>query len=311
VLALAVICFGKAFVLTPTLPDSDGTLREHYQKQVEYRRTSLTRLVPEIDQLKLGSYLFEVIDSKQAKVLRRVISEVYSELRTDSDFQDSNSALDMAYEDIFLLKRDPLHFYEYRPENAQGDVLIFLHGSLGKFKGYVWSLKETADASGMAILAPTYGMGNWQHDKGCSRVAQMRAYCQNEEALNNKRLFLGGISNGGRGCLRAVQQFGNTFTGISLISPVMEDHLINSASFQLRSPNLPFLILHGTRDRRIPIDFVRRSIKLLDNRGANVDLRSWESEDHFLMFHRRDELENVLTPWIQSQESAGETSENL
>jgi hypothetical protein len=95
VLALAVICFGKAFVLTPTLPDSDGTFREHYQKQVEYRRTSLTRLVPEIDQLKLGSYLFEVIDpfieSKQAKLLRRVICEVYSELRTDSDFQDSRS----------------------------------------------------------------------------------------------------------------------------------------------------------------------------------------------------------------------------
>lgn len=297
-LALAVICFGKAFVLTPTLPDSDATFREHYQKQVEYRRTSLTRLVPEIDQLKLGSYLF--IDSKQAKVLRRVICEVSSELRTDSDFQDSSSALGMAYD-----------AYEYRPENAQGDVLIFLHGSLGNFKGYVWSLKETADASGMTILATSYGMGNWQHDEGCSRLAQMRAYCQNEEALNNKRLFLGGISNGGRGCLRAVQQFGNTFTGISLISPVMEDHLINSTSFQLRSPNLPFLILHGTRDRRIPIDFVRRSMKLLENRGANVDLRSWESEDHFLMFHRRDELENVLTPWIQSQESAGETSENL
>ena len=109
-LALAVICFGKAFVLTPTLPDSDGTFREHYQKQVEYRRTSLTRLVPQNDQLKLGSYLFEVIDSKQAKVLRRVICEVYSELRTDSDFHYSNGVLDMAYEGIFLLKRDPLHF---------------------------------------------------------------------------------------------------------------------------------------------------------------------------------------------------------
>ena len=189
----------------PTHPDTTGAFREHYKDKVSYRRTSLARLVPEIDQLKVGGYLFGIIDpfidGSQAKQLRDVVSEIYGELRADPDIRDSSSALGMAYEDMFLIRRDPLHFYEYRPEKADGDVLIFLHGSLGNFKGYLWSLKETADALGMTILAPTYGMGNCQHDKGCSRIAQMKEYCQTEPALSNKRLFLGGISNGGRGYL--------------------------------------------------------------------------------------------------------------
>ena len=315
VLMLAAICFAKAFLLTPAHPDSGGAFREHYQNQTHYRRASLAQLVPEIDQLKLGSYLFGVtdpfIDNGQAQALRKNLSKVYGELRTDTDFRDSSSVLGMAYKDLFLVQRNKRHFYEYRPEKAHGGVLIFLHGSLGNFKGYVWSLKETADALGITILAPTYGMGNWQHDKECSRVSEMIAYCQTDDTLINKRLYLGGISNGGRGCLRAVQQFGSSFAGVILISPVMESHLIDSPSFQSASLGLPFLILHGTDDRRIPFHSIRKTVKMLENIGARVELRSWEGEDHFLMFQKRDALKSILAPWIQAQESAGGTGENL
>ena len=91
----------------------------------------------------------------------------------------------------------------------------------------------------------------------------------------------------------------------------MESHLINSTSFQSALPKLPFLILHGTSDRRIPFRFILQSISIMEKAGANIELRSWEGEDHFLMFHQRHDLKSVLVPWIQQQESTGETSENL
>lgn len=50
---------------------------------------------------------------------------------------------------------------------------------------------------------------------------------------------------------------------------------------------------------------------MLENIGARVEFRSLEGEDHFLMFQKRDALESILAPWIQSQESAGGTAKNL
>lgn len=289
----------KAYLLTPATPDDQGAFREHYGDDSHYHRRSLARLVPEIDQLALGTYLFGIIDPfmdpAQARSARTMVSETYRELRKDPDFARASNALGMAYDDLFLAQRSSYHFYEYRPEKEGDSVLIFLHGSLGNFKGYLWALKEAADALGMTILAPTYGMGNWQNDPTCERVGQMIAHCQQNASLQGKHFLLGGISNGGRGCLRALHAHPDTFEGLVLISPVIEDHLLTPTAPAL---NLPVLILHGGKDRRIPANAIEQSAHRWARLGAPIDIHWWDNDDHFAMFRRRHHLKEVIVPWI-------------
>lgn len=295
-------CFWKARGLTPADFDRTGPFREVYRDGISYDRHSLARLVPEVDQLKLGSFLFPFVDpyldGSQARNLRASLIDIYGELRSDPDFKSSSSALGMAYQDLLIARCPGLHFFEYRPENvAEGDcVMIFLHGSLGNFKGYQWVLKETADQLGMTLLSPTFGGGNWQLDKSQSRVRAVVEYCRNDPELASKRLILAGLSNGGRGCLRAWKSFGDQFEGMILISPIMETALIQKEAYKGR----PVLILHGNRDRRIPVGVVKKRAALMSRLGGEVTARYWENEDHFLLFTRREEIAGVLVPWIRS-----------
>ena len=58
-------------------------------------------------------------------------------------------------------------------------ALVFLHGGLGNFQGY-WALwKRFADATGVAIVAPTFGSGNWSGDGGLESIEQARKFCVN------------------------------------------------------------------------------------------------------------------------------------
>ena len=300
-----LICIAICYAISPNGDVPPGNFSSHYGDRAKFSRISLANLVPEIDQLKLGSYLFSLIDprlgAEQGSHLRHLVLDVYGEMDRDENFRDAGSVLGMCYEDILLGRRDKLHFYEYVPRHLgrkSYPVMIFLHGSLGNFKGYMWVLKELADSSGIAIIAPTYGCGNWYLDRGCSVLNATYAYCRANSELDANRIILAGLSNGGTGVTRAVRDHGQRYMGVILLSAVLEQSIISSPSFASNAVKSRFLIIHGEDDNRIPVECARRCEAVLKQDGLTVKSRYYQGEDHFLFFSRRTEIVKDMAEWI-------------
>ncbi|MFT4639594.1 MAG: putative esterase [Verrucomicrobiales bacterium] len=303
---LVAFCFFRAFQLAPSSPDRSGQFTERFIGDAKFRRLGLPNLVPEVDQLKLGSYLLSVtdpvLDIKQGERVRRLFMDVYVEMRRQADFVEGGSALGICYRDIFLSDRTPLHFYQYAPKTKTDTplpVLVWLHGSLGNFKGYLWVLKDVADTLGVAIVAPTYGVGNWERDEDSKILKSVVDYCQSEPDLDGDQLYLGGISNGGRGCMLGLKNIRNTFRGLALISPVSATAVIESPGFDAAVNGVPILLLHGETDRRISLGYIVDGVESLKAMGANVEAIYYPNEDHFLMFSQRKEMVARITQWFE------------
>lgn len=288
------VCLGGAVARAPAGAVPDGNFRQVHTGNAAFRKFALPNIVPEIDQLKLGSYLFGVLDPfigpRKGKRVRRLFLDVYREMRQDARFVEAGSALGMCYEDIFTGRRRLLHFYAYVPRHLEREsypVLIFLHGSLGNFKGYTWVLKELADAEGCAVIAPTYGCGNWFRDRDCAVLNAVHQHCVAEPSLDHTTVWLAGLSNGGTGVTRAVRDHGGRYRGVVLISPVLERDITGTPGFVSNAAAKPFLIIHGEEDRRIPASGVRRCEAVLRHGGADVASHYYPGEDHFLLFSQR------------------------
>lgn len=270
-------------------------------------------LVPEIDQLKMGLDLLPaadpVMDRRQARTVRRIMLEIYRRMRRDRSFVEAGSALDLCYRELLTGKAEPGHFYEYRSTGPDRDaampVIIFLHGSMGNAKAYTWILKDVADRLGMAILAPTFGCGNWRGDRQSETVGRMLRHCRQSRYLDETQVFLAGLSNGGIGCSRACVVHREDIDGAILISPVLEPDLLISAEFAKIAQDLPILVIHGALDRRIPVNFIQDRIADLERTGCLLNSDIIDDADHFLLFTHRQHVAGVLVDWLVSVGTRG------
>jgi pimeloyl-ACP methyl ester carboxylesterase len=298
-------CLLGASAIAPTGVIPAGNFTQWYAGSASFDKRALPNVVPEIDQLKLGSYLFPhldpFIDRKQGARIRRLFLDIYGEMRRDEAFVQAGSALGMCYEDILRGKRRTLHFYEYVPRHLARErypVLVFLHGSLGNFKGYTWVMKGLADSEGYAVIAPTYGCGNWYLDRDSSVSTEVYEHCVREPALDQDTIYLAGLSNGGTGVTREIRAHGDRYRGFVLISPVIESQIVASADFVRNSARKPFLIIHGDDDRRIPAEWVRAREGILRSQGLSVTSRYYPREDHFVFFSQRASVIRDIADWL-------------
>ena len=302
----ALVAYTVASIFAPSGKSADANLTQDFYENAKFRATSLANMVPEIDQLKLGTYLFEHLDpfinGQKAENLRNNIVKIYKEARSDPEFVQVGSSLGYCYNEIIGDELDFSHCYIYIPKHLGRDqypALIFLHGSLGNFKAYLWILKSIADTEGFAIIAPTYGAGNWNRDIGQSVLKRTKEMCKSNPLIDEERLFLGGISNGGKGVTREIAANGNQYKGFLLISPVLEDTIMQKVTFAQNILNKPILLLHGETDRRIPLNFIQYAASTLKIFSDKVTFRIYPDQDHFLFFNERDWCSSVIREWIQ------------
>lgn len=305
-LAGGVVSLRQSMRVAPSGHLPDDNFAQVFSGDTRFAARALPTLVPEVDQLILGTCLFShldpYIDSAQGARVRELITGIYGELRQAPAFVEAGSALGMCYEDLFANRRRTLHMYTYVPRqfgHSRYPVMIFLHGSLGNFKAYTWVLKSLADAEGMAIVAPTYGAGNWDRDKASAVLDAVLDYCQHQPTLDSGRLILAGLSNGGRGVTRGIQNHGGRYRAVVLISPVIESRITATPRFREHVADLPLLILHGEEDRRIPVGQIRESEGALHRAGAHVTSRYYPGEDHFLLFSQRRSVMAEVGGWLR------------
>lgn len=280
-------------------------VQSHYLGTARYARASPANLVPEIDQLLLGTrvvpLLDPLMDEANTRELRRGVEEVYGAMRHDAEFERLGSVMNLNYRDILLRDRPTGHFYEYIPSAATGrvPVVLFLHGSLGNFRGYLWVWKAMADAGGFAVVAPTFGAGNWDQPGGREAIERMRRYCTEHPRFDPSRLYLAGLSNGGRGACIGAAAAPADYRGLILISPVIDPDLLASPSFVAAWRNKPILVLHGQADNRIPVAYVEGAIAAMKQAGLRVDSQIYPGQTHFLFFTIRAEAGRLITEWLK------------
>jgi predicted esterase len=175
---------------------------------------------------------------------------------------------------------------------------------LGISKATRGRLKQLADSEGIAIIAPTYGRGNWFLDKDCSVLDKIYDYCLSSPDMDEKHLFLAGLSNGGTGVTRGIAKFGDRYRGFIFISAIIENSVISSPEFVGKAEGRDILVIHGNADRRIPVAAIKKSEDYFKLCGIRVTARYCENEDHFLFFSKRDEVLNQIAEWIRSTDES-------
>lgn len=314
---LALIMFAGCYFATPDgWAERGASVRSVYSASMPYRRASIANLVPEIDQLKLGSYLFPLIDplidKDRAVRIRRLFMTVYRDMGQSAEFTRLGSMMSYVYLDMFSDSRPAGHFYQYIPKTAKKDsklpVILFLHGSLGNFKGYLWVWKKFADEHGYAIVAPSFGQGNWYLNGGPDAIEQVRQYCSRHPQMDGRRIYLAGLSNGGTGVTRAIVAGGKDYAGFIFISPVIEEDIAGTSQFAAQCAGRRVLVLYGAEDERIPASYVERGIKLMTAHEISVQSKSYPEEDHFLFFSKPDQVCRDVAAWLDEsyrQETIG------
>lgn len=303
--AASGVLFHRAYSLTPdgATPD-DAAFQSIFLGERGYVRWSLANLVPEVDQFDLGSrivrWIDPFIDEAKAERIRDLFHAVYGEMSADPEFLAAGSTMNYAYRHLFGGDWDSEHLYLYVPGDARrpAPVLLFLHGSGGNFKGYMWVLKKIADQTGCAVVAPDFGFGVWDHPRGVAVVRRARDFIADHPSLDVSRVYLAGLSNGGLGVTRAALADPDQWRALIYFSGVIEDARMRELGGALAAGETPVFIIHGEADQRIAIRYIDSAVASLGKTGVPVVLKRVPDEDHFLFFSRRDLVESFAAAAI-------------
>ena len=266
---------------------------------------SVGSLLPEIDQIYLGYAAAVAFDpfftQRQRTDLSAMTDSIYAEMAADADFTAVGSALPSIYREICFEDFRDGHYFHYIPANVDRSkptpALVFLHGSGGNFKAYIWLLSKMADELGITIIAPSFGMGNWEKRGGYETITLAIADAGKHAAIDPDQIHLMGLSNGGKGLCLAESAAGPKFRSLIFLSAVFHNR-IKPAELAAHLQPRRILIISGGSDDRVPWDYVSSYAEKLKSGGLDVSNRCFEGEDHFLLFRQRAEVLKLVAEWI-------------
>jgi predicted esterase len=276
----------------------DGQVRNCFlEGKGTFPRYSPWNIIPEVDQVTVGMSFLPLgdpyVDFAKAKRMRSLELPVYEAMEKDAGFRGLGSVMGMAYRELFRMDFRTGHYYLFLPEASEGErlpCLIFLHGMGGNWKSHFWVLSRISTRMKCAVIAPTFGMGNWSRPGGAEFVVQVAREAIETLPVDPDRLFVLGYSNGAMGVTRAAVEEPGLFAGLVYLSPVTEDEFFSRAEFRSHYADRRILFLHGGLDRRIPRDFVERSVTTLRGFGCDVRLKVYEDEDHYLLLSQQEAI---------------------
>jgi predicted esterase len=291
-------------------PDGGGAEDGHVRNcflhgKGEFAWYSPWNVVPEVDQVTVGTTLLPLfdpyVDFAKARKMRSLELSVYDVMEKDAGFHALGSVMGTAYRELFRVEFRTGHYYLFLPEVRQGErlpCLVYLHGLGGNNKSHFWVLTRISAQMKCAVIAPSFGMGNWEKRGGAELAVEVAHEALATLPLDPERLFLLGYSNGALGVTRAAVKEPGLFKGLIYLSPVTEDELFSVPEFQTHGTSCRILFLHGGQDRRIPRDLVERTAATLERLGGDVRLKVYDDEDHYLLLSRRQAVVDDLIEWM-------------
>jgi pimeloyl-ACP methyl ester carboxylesterase len=291
---------------TPSgVPAPGSPVQHRFVQPVSFPRYTLANIVPEIEQINLGfvvtPYLDRLFTTEQARRVAPFTLELYRDMENDPNFHQLGSVMGWAYADVLGLPFEMGHYYLYIPKNRPAGPLpaiIFLHGSFGNFKTYIWVWSKLAEREGLVIIAPSYGFGNWRSADSATLISQVLADATTQVELDPQRLYLAGLSNGGLGISRLASAEPERFRGLIFLSPVMDTSLVDSSAFQQAWQGRPVLVITGAADERIPLSYVQQRAATFKAGGITVTERVYPGETHFLFFSQPEAVLSDISAWL-------------
>ncbi|MBK8091848.1 MAG: alpha/beta fold hydrolase [Verrucomicrobiaceae bacterium] len=271
-----------------------------------YLRFGFANVLPEIDQIHLGyaaAMKFDGFFTREQKLeLATMTDAIYSEMERDAEFSACGSALGAIYDEVTFSEFRHGHYFHYIPPQLDrakpAPALVFLHGSGGNFKAYIWLLSKVADQTGSTVIAPTFGLGNWEKRGAYEAITAAIRDADKHAAIDPASIHLMGLSNGGKGVCLAESARGPRFASIILLSAVLHAQ-IQPALLAKRLANRPALILSGRNDVRVPWSYVDDYAVKLEKGGMQVTKRAFDGQDHFLFFRRQNEIFDEIQRWMK------------
>jgi predicted esterase len=311
-LGKGLLGLGLAFGIGLVMQAPDGHTAESARMHSRYAdggwhhaRFGFGNVLPETDQIHLGYQVAMKFDpfftEEQKQELAAMTDAIYAEMELDAEFAACGSALGAIYDEVTFAEFRHGHYFHYIPPQLDrtkpAPALVFLHGSGGNFKAYTWLLSKVADQTGCTVIAPSFGLGNWEKRGAYEAITAAIADAGKHAAIDPARIHLMGLSNGGKGVCLAESSRGPRFASIILLSAVLHDD-IQPASLAKRLTNRPVLILSGQNDDRVPWSYVDDYAAKLEKGGMQVTKRAFDGEDHFLFFRRQTEILDEVRRWI-------------
>lgn len=170
------------------------------------------------------------------------------------------------------------YYYAPRSAAAPAPLLLFLHGATGSGARVMEHLGDSADGSGVIVLAPDSRLRTWGFDAG--EEPQDLAFLDDALELvftsyqiDPQRVAIGGFSDGASAALSWGLANGDLFSSIVAFSP----GFLHLSSPPVGSPRV--FISHGDHDSILPIDRCgRRIAKELGDAGYDVRFRVFDGD---------------------------------
>ena len=182
-------------------------------------------------------------------------------------------------------------------------TIVFLHGTGGNFKGYLWVLAELADRCHAVVIAPSYGTGDWRSADVTTIIQRAMETISPKVQIDSADVHVMGLSNGGLGVSQLLRAAPGKFKSLVFLSPVFDGRELDRLSQVGRAKLPPILVLSGDCDDRIPPSYVDASVRLIRSNSASASptVRFIAGANHFAIFTRRRELVATLSDWLEQQ----------
>jgi len=195
---------------------------------------------------------------------------------------------------VGLLYRDwdpePPRYTLYVPENytpsQSWPVVVALHGGGGNDHDFVWLYLRQAKSRGYLVLAPkSLGM-TWTFSDLPMVLAALEEVA-GMYRLDRRAVFLTGVSDGGT----FTYEFGLSNPHVfAALAPVAGGFIPWPWHDFSRARKLPLYILHGARDRIIPVEFARYAREVLGGHGYPIVYRELPDWGHAWPFSKMGEI---------------------
>ncbi|MGV3661192.1 MAG: hypothetical protein ACO1TE_13480 [Prosthecobacter sp.] len=313
-LGQALLLAGVALliVMISRAPDgkapADGRMHTRFSKGAwHYDCGSFAAILPEIDQIHLGyvvALLFDPLFTRaQYQDLSAMTDTLYAEMQADAEFRAAGSALPSIYSEVTLMDFRDGHYFHCIPKKLDrtkpAPALVFLHGSGGNFKVYTWLLSKLAEEVGCTVIAPSFGMGNWEKRGGYEAITRAIEDAGKYAAIDPENIHLMGLSNGGKGVSLAESAPGPRFRSLIFLSGVFHNR-ITTENLAAKLKPRPVLVISGGKDDRVPWEYVSGYADKMKRGGLDVATHEFPEDDHFLFFRQREAVLRLVTEWITS-----------
>ncbi len=175
-----------------------------------------------------------------------------------------------------------LYVPEYHDPAVPAPLVVALHGGSGHGRGFLWTWLKEARSRGVIVLAPTARQDTWSlmgPDLDTDNLSAMVEYVRSRWALDERRMLLTGMSDGGTFTYLAGLREDSPFTHLAPISATFHPMLLETTGAG-RIRALPVYLVHGALDWMFPVEVARMARDALTAAGADVVYRELGDLSH-------------------------------